>query len=227
MKNKCSMINGQWLMVLCLSFVICHLSFSNVAAQTTLVKEVFKAMPDSLTPYLSNNNKLDFIDFKESSMDANVSNALNGTSTMDILNDRFLSLTMNEASTMQMRLLPVSTPVDSMQQIICVVRTVGVQSKQSVVSFYSCSWRPLDCSIQGCYDEAELLVQPEGMSTERFHEIKDIFTPSMVYAVLSPDDDSMTITLSEHKASLDDLVDIEAVKKSIKLKWDGKSFNKY
>jgi len=226
MRNKRSMTNVQWLMVLGLSFFIYHLPFSHVMAQSS-IRDLFKAMPDSMIPYLSQNNRLDFIDFKDSNMDAKVSNALNGTSTMDVLNDRFLSLTLNEASSMQMRLLPVNTPVDSMQQIICIVRSIGVQSKHSIVSFYSCSWRPLELSIQGCYDEADLLVRPESMSLDRFNEIRKIFIPTMLYAELSPDEDCMTITLSEHKASADDLVDIETVKKSIKLKWNGENFNKY
>ena len=197
-----------------------------VKAQTTTIKEVFKAMPDSLMPYLSQNNKLDFIDFMESNMEAKVTNSLNGTSRMDQMNDQFLSLTLNEASKVQMRLLPVSEPVDSMRQIICVVRTLGTKGQESTVSFYSCSWRPLEQSIKDLISVDNVLARPESMSVERFQELKTMLLPYMFWAELSEADNTLTMGISDPDITPDDMEDMNAIKRLIVLKWNDGIYKK-
>ena len=209
-----------------LFLMIILLSALVVKAQTTTIKEVFKVMPDSLMPYLSQNNKLDFIDFMESNMEAKVTNSLNGTSRMDQMNDQFLSLTLNEASKVQMRLLPVSELVDSMRQIICVVRTLGTKGQESTVSFYSCSWRPLEQSIKGLVGVDDVLALPESMSMERFQELKNMLLPYMFWAELSEADDTLTMGISDPDITLDDMEDMNAIKRLIVLKWSDGRYKK-
>jgi hypothetical protein len=84
--GQCSMFNGQW---------------STCSAQT--VGEVFKAMPDSLTPYLSTNNRLDMLDFMEAKMKAAVTNQLDGESEMLFLSDDSLSIKMSDALLVELR----------------------------------------------------------------------------------------------------------------------------
>lgn len=114
-------------------------------AQTTM-RDVLKAMPDSMVPYLSANNLLDMIDFSDTNMDAVVTNSLGGRSQMNKLTDDFVSIRLNESSDLTMRLLHVDTPVDSAQQIICVVSTYGTDIRESTISFYSLKWKPLPVS---------------------------------------------------------------------------------
>lgn len=123
-----------------LALMICSIG---VYAQEPTMRDVFKQMSDSIVPYLSENNRLDFIDFMDSKMQAEVTNLLAGKSQMLELTDVFVSLELNQASSMQMRLLPVSEPVDSAKQIICVVRTFGTDIRESTVNFYSLGWRQL------------------------------------------------------------------------------------
>ena len=42
------------------------------------MRDVISTMPDSLAPYLTENNRLDMIDFKEANMKAEVHNAFEG-----------------------------------------------------------------------------------------------------------------------------------------------------
>ena len=56
------------------------LSASQMSGQRLEIRDVFKQMPDSLMPYLSQNNRLDFIDFLDANMKAEVKNRLGGTS---------------------------------------------------------------------------------------------------------------------------------------------------
>ena len=128
-----------------ITFLLLALICLNSYAQTTM-RDVLKAMPDSMVPYLSANNILDMIDFSDTNMDAVVTNSLGGRSQMNKLTDDFVSIRLNESSDLTMRLLHVDTPVDSAQQIVCVVNTYGTDILESTISFYSLKWKPLPVS---------------------------------------------------------------------------------
>ena len=106
--------------LLCLSFIIFHLSFSPVVAQNLsfspvgaqeaqTMREAFKAMPDSLMPYLTTNNRLDLMDFMDAKMKAAVTNLLEGQTEMTFLSDDSLSLRMSDALTIEMKTQKVDT----------------------------------------------------------------------------------------------------------------------
>ena len=135
-KNNVTMFKLRGLL-----FIICYLLFSPVGAQT--MRDVIKQMPDTLVPYLKQNARLDFIDFMDSGMKAEVSNDLGGRSLLTELTDDFASLTLNSASQIQLRLLDVQEPVDDASQIICMIRTFGDDIRESTIGFYSVKWRAL------------------------------------------------------------------------------------
>ena len=140
----------------CLVIIITHLSLlipHYSAAQS--LKEVFKQMPDSLMPYLTQNNRLDFIDFMESNMKAEVSNLTGGTSEMTALTDDSLSIRMSEALRVDMLLLDLDEPVDSLRQVIVFVETFLADSVygESVCKTYSVDWQPVTKDIP--FNEAQ------------------------------------------------------------------------
>ena len=124
------------------TLLFCLLWALGLSAQIT-VRDLLKSMPDSVIPYLTENNRLDMIDFMESNMDAVVTNTLGGKSQLLQLTDQYASIQLNESSSVAMRLLDVPTPVDSLSQILCLVRTYGSDIRESTVAFYSLGWRPL------------------------------------------------------------------------------------
>ena len=140
----------------CLVVIITHLSLlipHYSAAQS--LKEVFKQMPDSLMPYLTQNNRLDFIDFMDSNMKAEVSNLTGGTSEMTALTDDSLSIRMSEALRVDMLLLDLDEPVDSLRQVIVFVETFLADSVygESVCKTYSVDWQPVTKDIP--FNEAQ------------------------------------------------------------------------
>ena len=140
----------------CLVIIITHLSLlipHYSAAQS--LKEVFKQMPDSLMPYLTQNNRLDFIDFMDSNMKAEVSNLTGGTSEMTALTDDSLSIRMSEALRVDMLLLDLDEPVDSLRQVIVFVETFLADSVygESVCKTYSVDWQPVTKDIP--FNEAQ------------------------------------------------------------------------
>ena len=123
-------------------FFILYFVFSPVGAQVTM-RDVIRQMPDSLVPYLKQNARLDFIDFIDSGMKAEVSNELGGNSQLTVLTDSFASFELNAASQIQLRLLNVSQPVDGASQMVCMVRTFGTDLRESTIEFFSVKWQPL------------------------------------------------------------------------------------
>lgn len=112
-------------------------TFSQASAQSVQLRDVFKEMPDSLMPYLSKNNRLDFIDFLDSGMKAEVKNALGGTSQMLSLADDSLSIQMNESLHIDML---------AMDSIVVMIETFMVDSVygESKVHYYTTQWVPID-----------------------------------------------------------------------------------
>ena len=126
--------------------VLLALQLAGRAAEPVSIRDVFRAMPDSLLPYLTANNRLDFIDFIDSGMKAEVRNSLGGQSLMTALTADSLSITLNEQSRADMVLLSVEgEPVDSCQQVVCLLTTVGCSPmpQETLVDFYSLGWRKL------------------------------------------------------------------------------------
>ncbi len=121
------------------------------SSTTQTMADAFRAMPDSLLPYLSKNNRLDLVDFIESKMTARVTNAFDGETTLDTLSTDYLSLTLSPSSVMEMRLLP-STKHQSptanhpspITHIIQTTLTLGEKHKVRVVKTYTSKWSPLD-----------------------------------------------------------------------------------
>ena len=111
-------------------------TFSQASAQSIQIRDAFRAMPDSLMPYLSKNNRLDFIDFLDSGMKAEVHNQLGGTSQMLSLGDDSLSIQMNPSLRVDM------IAIDS---VVAVVETFLVDSiyGESRVHYYSATWQPI------------------------------------------------------------------------------------
>lgn len=127
---------------LIVSFLMSSL-LSPCEAQTKM-RDVFLQMPDSLLPYLTANNRLDFIDFLDSGMKAGVANELGGKSEMLTLTDTTLTLQASAAKLVQMQLMPVSNPVDSCNQVVCVITTYGKDAPESRIAAYSVRWRKID-----------------------------------------------------------------------------------
>ena len=171
--------------------------FSLVTTQAQNVREVFKSMPDSLAPYLSMNNRLDMIDFMASKMDAVVTNALGGKSQLLALTDQYASLRLNESSEVILRLFDVPSLVDSIPQVLCLIRTYGTDFRESSVTFYSCSWRQLPT--------ADYFSAPEGTWL----------------ATLSDQDPILTLSRKSYFDSLLKEEHEEVIETSTSFKWDG------
>lgn len=132
-----------------LAWILMLLVSDTVSAQETNIRDVFKQMPDSIMPYLSANNRLDFLDFMDSNMKAEVKNRLEGTSEMTALSDDSLSIRMSEALRVDMFMMKLDVPMDSIQQVVVFVETFLTDSVygESTIRFYTPEWQIITKTI--------------------------------------------------------------------------------
>lgn len=124
--------------LLCGTTIMCH-AHDNIS-------DLFREMPDSLLPVLSENNRLDMIDFMASKMKAEVTNRLGGRSEMTMLTDDSLRVKVSDAQTITLLLICPLDSIESGNKIICLIRTYGTDESmfQSVTSFYTTQWNKID-----------------------------------------------------------------------------------
>ena len=115
-------------------------------AQKVTCRDVFRAMPDSIVPYLTENNRLDMLDFMDSHMKAVVQNRFDGHSEMLTLSDDSLTLKLSDALLMTISLVESQEDIDGSRQLVCVKEQIGVPSSvvNNKCTFYSLIWRKLD-----------------------------------------------------------------------------------
>ena len=127
-------------------FSLCMAFGLTVAAGDSItIRDAFRQMPDSLLPALTQNNRLDFLDFHDAGMKAEVKNRLGGTSVMTALTNDSLSLKMSQALRTDMLLLTLDEPFDSVSQVIVVGETFLADSVygETTVRYFTVDWHPI------------------------------------------------------------------------------------
>ena len=122
------------------------LSVLQVSAQNITCRDVFRAMPDFIIPYLTENNRLDMLDFMDSHMKAIVQNRFDGRSEMLTISDDSLTLQLSEALRMTILLVDSQVEVDGSKRVICVKEQIGIPTSMlsNKCTFYSIKWRKLE-----------------------------------------------------------------------------------
>lgn len=118
--------------------------FSFLTAPAQNIREVFRAMPDSIMPYLTKNAKLDMMDFMDANMKAAVNNELGGESRMLFLSDDSLAIKMSNALMLELSLEKVDT-----NMVIVMKRTYQIKERHEevLINRFSSSWRPINESL--------------------------------------------------------------------------------
>ena len=127
-------------------FSLCMAFGLTVAAGDSItMRDAFRQMPDSLLPTLTQNNRLDCLDFLDAGMKAEVRNRLGGTSVMTALTPDSLSLQVSPALRVDMLLLPLAEPIDTVDQVIVVGETFLVDSiyGETTLRYFTPIWQPI------------------------------------------------------------------------------------
>ena len=122
-----------------LLFIACVLGIS-ASAQSVRMRDVFAAMPDSLMPLVTKNNRLDCIDFIENNMEAKARNRADEFVELKKLTEDYLLFETSPMSRVEMKLLTV----DDSTQVVCMVRTYMAPGADSQVELFTAQWERVD-----------------------------------------------------------------------------------
>lgn len=125
-------------LILALALTLCG------QAQVSL-RDCFKAMPDSIVPYLSENNRLDMLDFLDAGMKGEVTNLLEGRSEMTAHTADSITLRLSESLKVKLLLAPLAAPVDSVTQALVWISTYTITggAGETSISYFTPTWKPL------------------------------------------------------------------------------------
>ena len=153
------------------------------------MKSVFIAMPDSITPLLSQVNKEDCVDFLDSNMKAEVTNHFGGKAEMKVLTDDYVLMQTTPGSTLEMKLLPVNDST----KVVCMAKTVCASACDSEIRFYASDWSKelsKDDFLQ--QPDVEAFYFPQDSVTEEYTLIRKKADMDLMKASLSKDATSLT-----------------------------------
>ncbi len=172
-----------------------------ISPAQTKMRDVFAAMPDSVIPYLTKNNRLDCIDFIEGNVKMEVENMFETKSLMEELTADYLKMRLNETTTLQLKMLTAQ----GCDTLICMIKTMKLPEEDSYMQLFDLKWNSVD----------GLNVFEESFSTEG--------GAKLVSMSFSKDDDVLTIRKSELLTCDKDL----AIPKEVPewhYVWDGRQF---
>lgn len=207
--------------------LLCFAGILHVGAQQVSMRDVFSHMPDSLLPYLSQNNRLDLIDFAESEMAAEITNTFDERVKLSKLTSDYLKLELSKASSVEMRLLPSTELLsDTTKTIVCLVTSFGETTPFSTITFYTSKWTPLPLEDPITANKDKLIVRPDTMSIKTFNDLKDAFLPLYVSASLSETGNTLVLKASPQSRIHADDADkpINDIIKPVSIEWDGMAF---
>ena len=204
--------------------VLSLLTLCTLTVDAKSMVDIWKAIPDSLMPYVDRKHRTEMVEFIRIGLKGDVDNLLGSKSTMDSLTSNFIQVRASEAMMMQIKRLPRQ----GSDSILCVVRTWFGPVKSSRIQLYTENWKPIEQDALGNRSLDSMLPmfisRPEGMSEEIFNELKISFDFLLPYASLVSYADDLQLSVSNPLPSQERNIDFERVKKLIILKWDGNIF---
>ena len=188
-------------------FLLCVLQFQ---AEAQTMREVFIAMPDSIEPLLSKNNRMDMIDFMDNHMQARVTNRLDEQSIMDTLTADYVKITLSSSAVMEMKLYDKGK-----KKVLLLVHTAGAPAKGSELCFYSPDWKPLKAQF-GLPSFRSYEASPrESLTDEQIGLLEGLADMELVEMTLSPSDNILTFTPSIGVLNKEDQEKVKPLVKSI------------
>ncbi len=187
-----------------------------VSAQN--MHEVFRQMPANIYPYLSKTNRLDFMDFIDANMKAEVNNELGSKSEMKELTSDYTDINLNGSSNLQLKLLPTDSA-----KVICMVSTYYGPEADSNIRFFDSKWCPIQVDVK-IPSVDKFFRRPDTVSVERYAQLRKMIEPVLISARLSSKDNTITLSLGKPLLNSEDKKSLDAVLQQVTLVWNGKTF---
>ena len=212
-------------------FYILYLTPTVVSAQPVLMRDIFAAMPDSILPLVTKNNRLDCIDFIENNMEAKVRNRMDAYVTLEALTPNYLRFRTSASAFIEMRSLTWHPNDTTSTQIVALVRTAeggigDMAVRHSNLTFITPDWKPLPLSFEAPALNAfftstlsdSTLVEPARLAQRSLQYFQS------VQLRLSADEETLTCMLQTGDLSRDERRAALQLVQPVVLHWDGTKF---
>ena len=178
------------------------------------VRDVFAAAPDSIFPLLTQNNRLDCLDFMENNMPAKVKNRLDTYTEMTHLTPLYLRIEMTPRSTVQMRML-------NEEGLFCLITTYKGPAADSNIQYFNAKWQPvaLDApvpDIQEFWDDV-----PDSLrQVAHFAQMSQADLPLMQMDANQEESPTLTITVQTSELAEEEQTTASQYTHSILYRWE-------
>ena len=193
---------------------------SNTFAQN--MRELVRTMPDTILPLLTRNDRLDFIDYLDSNMKAEVTNKMGGKSEMTKITDDYTHINISPNSEIALKLL--SGEKDS---IICMIHTVTSTASESRLKFYTLKWEKLETEDFIKMPSIDIFFTPsDTLTDEENKNLRNKLDICLVKANFNEGSTDLTLTLTTplYMSEENRKATANYIKQTIKKKWNGKRF---
>ena len=204
-----------------LIYTLIGLAFTNnVFAQN--MRELVRTMPDSILPLLTRNDRLDFIDYLDSNMKAEVTNKMGGKSEMTEITGDYAHINISKNSEIAFKLLPYEK-----DSIICTIHTFSSTASESRLRFYTIKWEELRTEdFIKIPSTDEFFIPTDTLTQTDYKNLHNKLDICLIKAKFNEESTALILTLTtplylseENRKTI-----APYLKQSIIKKWNGKRF---
>lgn len=219
-----------------LLLTVCYISFVLGCTAQPLMRDVFAAMPDTVLPLVTKNNRLDCIDYIENKMEARVRNKVNEYVTLEALTSDYARFRTSTAAVMELKLLPTSDSTT----VLCMVTTAEAGEKETAryvedsnIRLLNADWSSLPADSPVSVASVKQARESDGFyatevadsihfAVERAQASLKSFRP--VRLQLSPQDATLTLSLQTGYLDIREKRALKDVLHPITMRWNGQMF---
>ena len=164
---------------MCKKIITFILSVVMVSANAQTVGDMFMSMPDSLFPYLTQEQRVELVKLKQvdTSTSAVLRSVFNCSVSLDSLEAACMTVNIDSTMTVEMaRLATVSG-----DSLYCLLQTVSAPERETVASIYNKVWEKVSAVD---WTDVPLLNRPDTMSGQEFANRTSLIEFRMVEARL-------------------------------------------
>ena len=185
--------------------------------------DVLRSIPDTMVSYIDAGQRSELADDILAKKSAVVVNSIGDTTSIVRHSGDYVLLRCNKARDMEMKLLPRKQEGDT---LLCVVNTYKGPAEESTIAFYTLDWKTVSGGrFVADVPAQSLLHKPDSVSDNDFHHLCDMLDPLLVNIHLSPNNYSLTFSVSIPEVPRDKDKELKDIISQIKFNWDGERFN--
>lgn len=203
---------------MCKKIITFILSVVMVSANAQTVGDMFMSMPDSLFPYLTQEQRVELVKLKQvdTSTSAVLRSVFNCSVSLDSLEAACMTVNIDSTMTIEMaRLATVSG-----DSLYCLLQTVSAPERETVASIYNKVWEKVS---DVDWTDVPLLNRPDTMSDKEFANRTSLIEFRMVEARLE-NADTIVLKLNVPMLSSEDKRLLRDILVQRRMRWDGEKY---